>query len=98
MKDNQSESANDLELSTWYNYSNSKNMFSTIVESDIKSANGIVHAIDFVLIPPTDAFTMLARIPMCFSTFVSAVQLCGLDSEVKQDQSITVFVPVNEAW
>ena len=98
MKDNQSESANVLELFTWYDYSNLKNWLTTVVESDLKSANGFIHAIDFVMIPPFDAYTMLYHIPMCFSTFISAAQLCGLETELKQDQSITVFAPSNAAW
>ncbi|KAL7753332.1 hypothetical protein RI367_001107 [Sorochytrium milnesiophthora] len=74
------------------------NLYSTIHESHIKATNGIIHVIDNLLIPPTNAFDSLSVLPIEFSTTVLAIQLVKLEKALQEASAMTFFVPTNEAW
>ena len=79
---------------------------SQVVEADIETGNGVIHAIDAVLLPTTDeassgniatvaASDSLGR----FDTLVSALVRVGLDTVVSDpDGKFTVFAPTDDAF
>ena len=63
---------------------------------DLGATNGIVHAINEVLIPPTIA--EVDKPNSDYSTFVSAIKQVALDATLKGEGPFTVFVPTNIAF
>jgi len=74
------------------------NCFTRIEEVNWKVSNGAVYAVDWVLLPPCNAFNVLFNIPFIASTFTSAIQVCGLEKELKNEKGLTVMVPTDAAW
>ena len=79
-------------------FNNPRDNLPTIIEPfDIVASNGIVHAIDRVILPllPVAATAVVRD----FSTFVAAVEAADLTSLLNsQAEMFTVFVPTNEAF
>jgi len=78
---------------------------SQAVIPDVDASNGIIHAIDNVLLPPADAaapsmnIVEIAQSTPELSTLVTALQAAGLDSVLADpDASFTVFAPTNDAF
>jgi uncharacterized surface protein with fasciclin (FAS1) repeats len=78
---------------------------SEVIIPDIKASNGIIHAIDTVLLPPEpvadEAGTLLdiARADGNFTTLVAALELTGLDSAIGHPgDTYTVFAPTDAAF
>jgi len=70
-----------------------------VSEISLKANNGYIHPVEFVLIPPTDAFTTIFMLPMVAGIFSNAVQRCELEDQLmKEDQAMTVLVPSDCAW
>ncbi|MGC9452745.1 MAG: fasciclin domain-containing protein [Oceanipulchritudo sp.] len=70
---------------------------------DIEAANGVVHVIDGVLLPPVEedpgTIVDIALGNPAFSTLVAAVQKAGLVNLLSTDKyELTVFAPVNSAF
>jgi len=82
-----------LEFGSWY-----LNWFTKIEEFDWETENGVIHAVDWVMIPPFDVCEKIFQVPFICSTFTSAVEKVCLDQEIANDKGLTVFVPTNEAW
>jgi uncharacterized surface protein with fasciclin (FAS1) repeats len=78
------------------------NFYAHPVFLDIFTANGVVHAIDSILIPPPPTYFILNIFPTFFSTFFQALHQTGVAKEFfpckKSSSSWTVFVPGNFAW
>lgn len=72
--------------------------YAKVIETDISASNGVIHAIQSVLLPPPDIFPGLLLFPTKFSTLTSAVQQVDVDRWLKKARAVTVFVPTNEAW
>ena len=77
----------------------------TVTAVDIMTDNGIIHAIDAVLLPPADMSTPTANIVETavaagsFTTLVSLLQATGLDATLADaDSSFTVFAPTDAAF
>ncbi len=80
---------------------------SEVTVTDVAASNGIIHAIDTVLIPPASDETgvMLSNIvdtavnAGTFSTLVTALQATGLDTTLADESAtFTVFAPTDEAF
>lgn len=87
---------------------------SNIITTDLEATNGVVHAIDTVLIPDgfelqeVDTGTIDDRVTMDivevasrnpdFSTLVNALQEAGLVDTLKGDGPFTVFAPTDAAF
>jgi len=78
---------------------------SEVIAADIQASNGIIHAIDTVLIPPSPApqetGTLLdvARNAGNFTILVAALEATGLDDAIGHpDDLYTVFAPTDEAF
>jgi len=70
---------------------------------DLHAANGVVHVIDGVLLPPINmdpvSIYQTAAGNPAFSTLVSAIDKAGLKYVLDNDRyHLTVFAPVNEAF
>jgi len=77
-----------------------------VVTPDVKASNGVVHAIDAVIVPPslsqspapTQSIVQIASGNPEFSTLVSLVQKAGLVEAISARGPFTVFAPTNEAF
>ncbi|MDX1613024.1 MAG: fasciclin domain-containing protein [Candidatus Promineifilaceae bacterium] len=75
-----------------------------VVETDIEAANGIIHVIDTVLLPPSMAASdepNIVEVAMAderFSTLVTAVEAAGLAETLSSEGPFTVFAPTNDAF
>jgi uncharacterized surface protein with fasciclin (FAS1) repeats len=77
-----------------------------VVIPDVKASNGVIHAIDAVLVPPsltqapapTQSIVEIAAGNPDFSTLVSLVQKAGLVAAISSPGSFTVFAPTNAAF
>lgn len=74
-----------------------------VVIRDVEASNGIIHAIDVVLIPPSDAEPtgniVEVAISNGFDTLVTAVIAAGLDTVLADEsETFTVFAPTDAAF
>ena len=77
-----------------------------MVIPNVKASNGVIHAIDTVLVPPslsqppapTQSIVQIAAGNPDFSTLVSLVQKAGLVEAISAAGPYTVFAPTNEAF
>lgn len=67
-----------------------------VVVADVEGVNGVIHAIDQVLIPPTVTSTAVAD--GRFTTLVAALQRTGLDEVLAAAGDYTVFAPTDDAF
>jgi transforming growth factor-beta-induced protein len=72
------------------------NNSSKVVVADVDVTNGVIHAIDKVLLPPTVVDIAIAN--SSFSILVSAVVKAGLVETLSGDGPFTVFAPTNAAF
>jgi transforming growth factor-beta-induced protein len=68
-----------------------------VIAADVEAANGVIHVIDSVLLPPPDLVDTAVANPD-FSTLVTALQAAGLVDALKADGPFTVFAPNNAAF
>ncbi|KAF6822156.1 fasciclin domain family [Colletotrichum plurivorum] len=75
------------------------NFYSRVIGSDsIVGANGVVHFLDDVLIPPPRHDRLIAASPS-LGTFSKALRISGASEEVRDHLGgVTVFAPTDEAW
>ena len=69
-----------------------------VIAADIKARNGVIHAIDKVLFPPTQNIVEIAAANEDFSILVAAVVAAELDGVLSGDGPFTVFAPTNAAF
>ncbi len=68
-----------------------------IINADIEASNGVVHAIDYVLIPQPDIVeTAIQR--NTFQTLVAALTAADLVETLKSTGPFTVFAPTDDAF
>jgi transforming growth factor-beta-induced protein len=72
----------------------------TVTTPDVEAANGVVHVIDKVLLPPPALKTIAdtAAGDARFSTLVSALGSAGLVETLEGPGPFTVFAPTNDAF
>lgn len=68
-----------------------------IIITDIEAANGIVHVIDSVILPPPSLGEIAGSSPD-FTTLAAAVEAAGLSRLILSDRDTTVFAPNNAAF
>lgn len=78
---------------------------STVVSSNVMAANGVIHVINKVLLPPaemgepTNNIVQTANSAGSFTTLVEALQAAGLDSVLADEgATFTVFAPTDDAF
>jgi transforming growth factor-beta-induced protein len=69
-----------------------------VVITDIEAANGVIHVIDTVILPPSADIVDTAVADGRFTTLVAAVQAAGLVDALKGEGPLTVFAPTDEAF
>ncbi len=77
----------------------------TVIDTDIVTANGIIHVIDAVLLPPEEMMEPTMNIVETaiangsFTTLVSALQATNLDAVLADESTdFTVFAPTDDAF
>lgn len=75
-----------------------RNRSSKIVQADIAASNGIIHAIDKVLLPPDKTIVQTAAANPNFSILVEAVNAAGLGATLGGAGPFTVFAPTDAAF
>ncbi|GHB68364.1 fasciclin domain-containing protein [Persicitalea jodogahamensis] len=75
-----------------------------VIAADVDAANGVIHVIDRVLMPPTRSLLEIAQGNSDFSYLVAAVTRAAASSQVVVDalsspgSAFTVFAPTNQAF
>jgi uncharacterized surface protein with fasciclin (FAS1) repeats len=75
-----------------------RNRTSKIVTADIAASNGVIHAIDRVLLPPDKTIVATAAAAPDFSILVEAVTAANLVTTLNGPGPFTVFAPTNAAF
>ncbi|MBS0466352.1 MAG: fasciclin domain-containing protein [Proteobacteria bacterium] len=75
-----------------------RNRTSKIVQADIATSNGVIHAIDKVLLPADKTVVQTAIANPDFSILVEAVTAAGLVDTLSAPGPYTVFAPTNAAF
>lgn len=70
----------------------------TVTAADVMASNGVLHAVDKVILPPTDTIADLAKATPSLSTLTTAVDKAGLLDALEGDGPLTVFAPTNKAF
>lgn len=76
---------------------------SQVIIADIEAANGVIHVIDTVLLPPAEEMTQPTIVDIAvadgrFTKLVTAVQAAGLVDALKGNDPVTVFAPTDDAF
>ena len=68
--------------------------------ADIETANGVIHVIDAVLLPPVETNTVFDIIKNSedHNTLEAAILAAGLDGALSGDGQLTVFAPTDDAF
>ena len=69
-----------------------------VVKTDIACTNGVIHVIDSVILPATDAIPAVADKAGTFKTLLAAVKAGGLVETLSGEGPFTVFAPTDEAF
>jgi uncharacterized surface protein with fasciclin (FAS1) repeats len=72
-----------------------------IIQTDIETANGVIHVIDAVVIPPPEPLPDIVDTAVAagsFDTLVAAVQAAGLEDTLRGEGPFTVFAPTDDAF
>lgn len=75
-----------------------RNRNSTISQTNISAANGVIHVVDRVLLPANRNIVQTAQALPDFSTLVQAVVSAGLVDALSASGPFTVFAPTNAAF
>jgi uncharacterized surface protein with fasciclin (FAS1) repeats len=71
----------------------------TVVTADVPASNGVIHAIDKVLVPPGVLnVVQMAQVNPLFSSLVGAVVAADLQGTLSGTGPFTVFAPTNAAF
>ncbi|MDJ0974502.1 MAG: fasciclin domain-containing protein [Planctomycetota bacterium] len=69
-----------------------------VIATDIETSNGIIHVIDSVIIPETNAIPQVAKRAGSFNTLLAAAKAAGLVPALSGDGPLTVFAPTDDAF
>jgi transforming growth factor-beta-induced protein len=68
-----------------------------VVKADVMAANGVIHVIDAVLLPPANIVATAAKAGK-FQTLLAAATAAGLADTLANGGPFTVFAPTDEAF
>ncbi|KAA8911755.1 FAS1 domain-containing protein [Sphaerosporella brunnea] len=76
------------------------NFYSRFTMFDIYCNNGVIHAIDAILLPPPDILDLIEILPTQFSTTEAALERTGLLKKLPElgGHGLTIFAPSNRDW
>lgn len=69
-----------------------------IVETDIPTANGLIHVVDSVILPAEQSTLELIRADPRMTRLVALLEASGLNLALADSSKYTIFAPVDEAW
>ncbi len=69
-----------------------------VVKTDIACSNGVIHVIDSVILPASDAIPAVAKNAKMFETLLAAVSAGGLAEVLGGEGPFTVFAPTDKAF
>jgi uncharacterized surface protein with fasciclin (FAS1) repeats len=74
-----------------------------VTRANVPAANGIIHVIDKVLLPPAEPTTISSIVDVLqldgrFSVLLAALEVTGLDDAVAGSGPFTLFAPTDEAF
>lgn len=69
-----------------------------VVLADVDVANGVIHAIDHVLLPPDLDLVQTATKAGTFKTLLAAADAAGLAEDLRDDGPLTLLAPTDEAF
>lgn len=75
-----------------------RNRTARIVQTDVSASNGVIHAIDKVLLPADKTIVETAIATPSFGILVDAVVAAGLADTLSGDGPFTVFAPTDAAF
>jgi transforming growth factor-beta-induced protein len=71
---------------------------SQVIIADVEASNGVIHAIDAVLLPSPKNVLDIAAENGSFTTLLAAIQAAGLEETLMGEGPFTVFAPSDEAF
>ncbi|KAK3994943.1 Fasciclin domain-containing protein [Cladorrhinum sp. PSN332] len=77
------------------------NLYSKVVAGNIEAKNGVIHAVDGILVPPPTQAKIISLLPGTFSTFSLGLEKTGLGEELDKEEKKsggTLFAPSNKAF
>ena len=96
-----SDTVNTLDGLNLYASSNANGVFVNgikVKSANVQAANGVIHVISDVLIPPTDNIAEVVSSDDNFDILLAAVVRAGLASAVSSNGKYTVFAPTDAAF
>ncbi|MDA7500591.1 fasciclin domain-containing protein [Akkermansiaceae bacterium] len=69
-----------------------------ISETDIPTANGLIHVVDSVILPAKSSSLEILEKDPRMTNLVKLLEACGLNLALADSSKYTIFAPVNEAW
>ncbi|ORX96982.1 FAS1 domain-containing protein [Basidiobolus meristosporus CBS 931.73] len=69
-----------------------------VSEADIEASNGLIHAIEEVLLPPKKLNDQINQYSNQFSIALKAFKDTGLLDKIKDEEGITIFLPTDAAF
>ena len=69
-----------------------------ILETDIPTANGLIHVVDSVILPAEQSTLELLKADPRMTRLVTLLETSGLDLALADSSKYTIFAPINEAW
>jgi len=74
-----------------------------VIRANVRAANGLIHVIDGVLLPPEDAGAIenmvdVLRLDGRFGTLLAALEQTGLDEALSDGTVLTLFAPTDDAF
>ena len=69
-----------------------------IVETDIPTANGLIHVVDKVILPAEQSTLELIKTDPRMKRLVTLLEASGLDLALADSTKYTIFAPIDEAW
>lgn len=96
-----SDTVNTLDGLNLYASSNANGVFVNgikVKSANVQAANGVIHVISDVLIPPTESIAEVVSDNSNFEVLLAAVVRAGLASAVSSNGKYTVFAPTDDAF
>ena len=69
-----------------------------ITETDIPTANGLIHVVDSVILPAEQSTLQIIKDDPRLSKLVKLLQASGLDLALADSNQYTIFAPTDDAW
>jgi transforming growth factor-beta-induced protein len=69
-----------------------------ILETDIPTANGLIHVVDNVILPAEQSTLELIKADPRLSRLVTLLEASGLNLALADSSKYTIFAPSNDAW